>query len=319
MAIIRARYTAAWLIGRTIRVLSRIRASLDSERATAAGSSARAPVSGIVITTFEARQFAYCLPLVEAIRAADAASPVVVVINGNPGSRVNLAERARFVAELSKFHGVFPVSLREMTGLARMWNLGIQVAACDTCVVLNDDLIAEPRLLLPDLRRLVGQAAQSGVAIGNGSWSHFAITRQCIESVGWFDERLLGFGEEDGDYSWRYRRLRGAYPPSVRLDGLANVVSPIRQDLARGSGKYSLANPVFISLKYRFLPGQVGIELEPPPEAKLPDMADYPGELFRWGLAGLLEVEDRETVRMHLEGRLGRLGTIEVDGETIDV
>jgi hypothetical protein len=40
----------------------------------------------------------------------------------------------------------------------------------------------------------------------NKSRSHFLISRQVIDEVGYFDVMILGLGEEDGDTTRRYIR-----------------------------------------------------------------------------------------------------------------
>jgi hypothetical protein len=40
----------------------------------------------------------------------------------------------------------------------------------------------------------------------NKSWSHFLISRQEIDELGYFDKRILGLGEEGGNMTWRYIR-----------------------------------------------------------------------------------------------------------------
>lgn len=254
----------------------------------------------IVITTFQKRQLDYCLPLVSGLRVSGCQSPIVVIINGEAGNTIDARSRRSFLRALSEFDDVHPVALRGMVGLARMWNLGIQVGDAASTTILNDDLIIDVSTAASQLTRLASAAATDGLAVANGSWSMFAVSRQVIRDVGWFDERLLGFGEEDGDYSWRYRQQYGHYPKGLSLPALIDIKEPTRQDVAAGSSKYSLVNRVFTRIKFDGLSDDMLIEAEPPPSSRLRTPDFYPGETFRQAHAGLLGEADPEIVRSEI-------------------
>jgi hypothetical protein len=254
----------------------------------------------IVITTFEEREHKFCLPLIATLRQSGCHDPLVIVNNGNRSGTRDNGSSSGFLMELARFPDVYPVVLRRMVGLARMWNLGIQFAETDVTVVLNDDLIAATPGVAEDIRTLGDVAEDSGLAVGNGSWSHFAIHRSVIENVGWFDERLLGFGEEDGDYSWRYRHAYGRYPRNVTLSSIVDFKASSSQDVAHGVGKYSLANRVFARLKFENLTDETLIESEPPPRPRFDTPDFYPAERFRWEFDQVLDEADPKTVHERL-------------------
>jgi hypothetical protein len=235
-----------------------------------------------VITTFGDRLFRYCLPLVNAIRQSGITAPIIVSINGGEELANSDEIRRHFLSELSKQPNTFPVNFRSMVGLSRLWNLGIQIADSEVCVVLNDDLMLDDSRAKTELLALADVAKEAGICVGNKSWSHFAISRQCIRDVGWFDERLLAFGEEDGDYAIRYREVYGAKPSQMPLSSLINVVAPERHELPSGEGKYALVNRLFLQRKYAFTSGQDALLDDDLPTRLLPDVQDYPSEAFRW-------------------------------------
>ena len=253
----------------------------------------------IVITTFQARQERYCTPLVSHLRNFGCDAPIVVVVNGEPNGALDPGRRMGFVRSLASNSDIHFVMFRDIVGLARLWNAGVQAAASDVCVVLNDDLLAVSADCVDDLARLASTARKVGVAIGNGSWSHFGIARSTMMRVGWFDERYLGFGEEDGDYSWRFRLAMGHYPANIPMAGLVNVKDAERSAYATGIGKYSLANRVWTSLKYSASRPQA-LDVEPPPFCAVDTPDFYPGETFRENYGRLLDEESEEVIRRSL-------------------
>ena len=80
----------------------------------------------------------------------------------------------------------------------------------------------------------------------NNSFSHFIANKVIIDKVGYFDERLLGFGEEDGDISYRF--IKDGIPiNNIYVNGVVNIVSNIRHEhITAGIGKYSNFNRQFI-------------------------------------------------------------------------
>jgi hypothetical protein len=300
-AIYRTRQALARGAARLQKLEARVRFGASSH--SVQGSLGRFKPSGsaaIVITTFQQRQLNYCLPLVAGLRESGCEMPIVVVINGEAGGLLDEAGRQIFLGALSQFSGIQPVALRGLVGLARMWNLGIQAADTSTIIILNDDLVVDPSTASDQMMQLAGAAADHGLVVANGSWSMFAITRSVVRDVGWFEERLLGFGEEDGDYSWRYRQHYGHYPRSLAIPALTDIKAPTRQNVAAGTSKYSLVNRVFTRLKFDGLTDDMLIETEPPPSPRFQTPDFYPGETFRQKQGALLGEHDPEVVRSEL-------------------
>lgn len=68
-----------------------------------------------------------------------------------------------------------------------------------------------------------------------------------MNELGYFDERLLGFGEEDGDITWRFIDKYKKPIGEMQTGGVVNIVSDIRHDYIKpGVGKYSLYNRKFM-------------------------------------------------------------------------
>jgi hypothetical protein len=80
----------------------------------------------------------------------------------------------------------------------------------------------------------------------NGSFSHFFVHKKLIDDLGYFDERLLGFGEEDGDIFFRYIEKYNKWIKNSYIGGLNDLRIDIRDEkIKSGVGKYSAFNKDF--------------------------------------------------------------------------
>lgn len=216
----------------------------------------------LVVTTFEERFFDYCLPFLRSIRESPCNLPITLVVNGPVTRRPDDVRRQAFMREVADLPCISPLFLRQFSGLARLWNLGIQAAGTECVLCLNDDMMVTSVDFETQVRSVEKQALDgpASLVVVNGSWSSFMISRQVLDAVGWFDERLVGIGEEDGDYTWRYIEATGREPATAEISGLASFVSSTADAgfSKHSGGKYSLANKAFIGLKYRPTDGKAG-------------------------------------------------------------
>jgi hypothetical protein len=117
----------------------------------------------------------------------------------------------------------------------------------------------------------------------NGSFSHFLLNKEELIDVGFFDERLLGIGEEDGDFTWRYFTTYGQEILSINLPGITNIQSSLADSgFAKGIGHYAKFNRDFIKNdKYQevLLGGHKGM-FDKRSKKKLADEVQYPYERF---------------------------------------
>ncbi len=211
------------------------------------------PERVIVITTFSKRFEIYCLPLIKNLRQGGVRDTVYVVINGDWDGQFDTENRSRFISELANIDNCYPISLGSHQGMAQMWNAGLRLSDSEYALVLNDDTNVIAATVAEDLNLAFAMARDHDLVILNGSFGHFVISRRCIRNIGWFDERFLGFGQEDGDYYWRFEFFYQKAPGKINgLIGISNASSDIGyESLVPGStGKYSLFNDVFLNFKY---------------------------------------------------------------------
>jgi len=283
-----------------IRIADKKRYHLESS--SQVSSLSQSTLSSIVITTFEAR-FQICLPLIEELRNGGLTIPIYVLINADQGNSFDHSERSKFLSNMSKYPSVFPISLGRKLGMSALWNTGIRCSGSEFVILLNDDLSVNAVSVKETIDKLIELVEQNGLITLNDSFSHFAISSKCISDIGYFDERYLGFGEEDGDYSWRYEDFYGVRPTNIRMSGLSNHSSMIgfEQIHSNELNKYSLFNTMFLHKKYSFGSGGHRGIFGMDALKILPEVNPYPLDRFYHEFSYCLDEESKEVVRSVLD------------------
>jgi len=116
----------------------------------------------------------------------------------------------------------------------------------------------------------------------NGSFSHYVAFKPEMMEVGFFDERLLGIGEEDGDFAWRFYKKYGREIPSVNIPYIDNIQSDIADPgFSKGIRNYSKFNREFI-LNAKYKKSMFGHKsmFDYKVTQQLEDLPQYPYEAF---------------------------------------
>lgn len=250
------------------------------------GAPARPAGITIGITTFEARFSRYFVPLVTQLRSFDQEREIVVAVNGEHHREFNESFRSDLLRFTAGQPRVFPILFPSFRGLAKLWNTIIVQATEDYVLMLNDDIMIDNPRFLDDVSRAIAKNGGRSFVV-NGSWSHFLISRREIDELGYFDERLLGIGEEDGDTTWRYIERYGTPLPSIRIKGFTNYAEesvdsykPLNIQ-SRPGMKYSLFNRTFMfETKYERDPKGIRGMFEEPMRLKDAGPSQYPNERF---------------------------------------
>jgi len=220
------------------------------------------PDTSLIITTFEARFFEYTIPLIQAIRS-EFDVPIFVIINGNYLKSDSNLKLQKFIFELSKFSNIYPTTFANFRGCSELWNSGIVSSDSEIFLILNDDIHIYPNLLKRNFQIIISLVQEHGLVTINQSFSHFGISRKCVEEVGFFDEHFLGMGEEDRDYFYRYESRYLKKPYNLMTDafyhyGDESRDESIKRDLekkAKFLQKYSLFNSTIHNQFYSIEPG----------------------------------------------------------------
>lgn len=193
----------------------------------------------------------------------------------------------------SETKNCFPVLFPTFTSLSKMWNTVIINSTNEFILMLNDDIEFENENILDTVKSKIAEIKKlnelsTELFLINESWAHFVASKKIIDRLGYFDERLLAFGEEDGDMVWRYIKIFGKRPENIKIDGLSNVQEGYKiphpnmqvEDIKdiRFVPKF---NRDFINKKYkRVLFGIKGM-FDHKVKAVIPNLKQYPYEKFK--------------------------------------
>jgi hypothetical protein len=263
------------------------------------------PSRGIVITTFSQRFYSDCLPLVRKLRDVGVLEPIYCVINGDWRNPFDIDLRQSFLQELSRISACFPICLGSPHGMASMWNTGIRLCDTDLTLVLNDDVTVRPSSTSDAIEELFQQTFAKGLVTLNQSFGHFAISRDCLLRVGWFDERFVAISHEDGDYAWRFIEAYGVPHHNLETPGLHNRVAKSGYEFA-GSPKHkgSYLNDAFLLKKYRFGVGSIRGIFGEPAERILDEVPNYPLDTWKHELVPRYMNHSQEAVLAKLHEML---------------
>jgi len=245
----------------------------------------------IGITTFR-RRFDLVADYVRQLRLHCPEVPILITVNADFGEEFDETFRTAILELCASHSRVFPFVFPTFTSLAKMWNTLLVNSPTDHILITNDDIECTARTFLDDSlsflsrRRGILDPTRDLFTI-NGSWSHFVIGKALGDALGYFDERLLAFGEEDGDFAWRFEERFGQRPSDLSSSGVQNTQEGYRvvsHHLAvedRGPVFRPVFNRRFIEMKYG--PTESGpVGLFGQPRARLlPDDKLYPYQRFK--------------------------------------
>ena len=240
----------------------------------------------IGITTFERRFDKYFIPLLSKIRKYDNDTEIIVAVNGEHNRDFGEDYRKRILEFLSTQKNVYPVFFPRFRGLSKLWNTIIIHATYDHILILNDDIMMTKRNAIKKVQKNI-QCNDGKSFVINKSWSHFVVSREEIDELGYFDERLLGIGEEDGDITWRYIDKYNRPVSNFQVNGIVNYADetvhsykPVNIKSHSGT-KYSLFNRKFMfEQKYKSDSNGIKGMFEHPVNINDEGLNQYPNELF---------------------------------------
>lgn len=172
-----------------------------------------------------------------------------------------------------------------MRGMSKLWNTLIVNSSKDWTLVLSDDVEIISNRVFEYMNSLENE--NPDIIRLNGAFAHFIAHKQTMEELGYFDERLLGFGHEDGDMIWRYYEKYQKWLTDVYLDGLIHAQSHlVDEDVEKqfGCSRYSKFNLDFCfegqNPKYVFDENGISLCFGYPVKKSIQDKNLYPYEKF---------------------------------------
>lgn len=167
---------------------------------------------------------------------------IILGVNGNANQKFCNTFRRDVLNLCSRYANIYPVFFPEQRGLSKIWNTILTHSTTDWNLVLNDDVEITSQSFDSAILNIQNQKDADLVTTMNIYWSHFIINKKVFEKVGYFDERYLGFGQEDSDFRFRFFKAYGHAVKSIKVDGIKNSDSPTCDSGIARKGKYSKFN-----------------------------------------------------------------------------
>ena len=175
----------------------------------------------ICVTTFK-RRLPLFKNLIECIKKIYPNVQILVGINGEYNETVDEAYRKEILNFIASKNNVIPIMFTEFRSLSKIWNTLVIFSSTNYNLILNDDLSFNNPNILEKINDYINNNKNEIFTINN-SWSHFVISKSELDNLGYFDERLLTIGEEDGDMVWRYIEKYNKNINTLWIDGIRNL------------------------------------------------------------------------------------------------
>ena len=215
-------------------------------------------------------------------------TPILVCVNGNLDGTVEPEYLSNVLQFCASHPNVFPQVFPTFQGLAKLWNTLVINAPTEHVWLLNDDVEYKCDDAIQRIEKHI-EETNSGLFYAPWGWSHFVISKTLLDNLNYFDERLIGIGEEDGDFLWRFERHYGYQPTGIEVPGVGNKYDfrTAHDNLDTVYGNKTRFNTNFIyGVKYRpatsvsAMNGQKGMFVHPV-TLDLPNLNQYPYETFK--------------------------------------
>jgi hypothetical protein len=205
------------------------------------------PSYSITIATFVYRFDQYFKPLMNNLCATRPDVDKVVFVNGQHQKDFDQNYRKEIMRFCSLCPRTYLIMSPFFRGCSFMWNNCLNFTSTDYALVLNDDIMPGNGFFddYENMLRINRSNGDESFRI-NYSFSHFCVYKNDLFDVGYFDERFLGVGEEDGDWLWRWEVAKKKQMRCYMTRNLVNYIdqsSNNQENIKKHSGgKYSAFN-----------------------------------------------------------------------------
>ena len=208
---------------------------------------------------------------------------VLLAINGNNEELMLESYRQEMLDLCKKYKNIYPVFCPEFKSLSKLWNTLVIFSKTEyNFIICDDTYFTNPSTL--DLIGNYVSKSQDEFFLINGEFSHFIVTKHKIHELGYFDERFVGHGEEDGDIVHRYIKAYNKDIYNLQIPGIGNLAS---YNLKNEKMECHINNKPIINRKIaelKYTPDVDGIcGMNPTPLSSsgiLEDFQQYPHEMF---------------------------------------
>lgn len=235
----------------------------------------------IGITTFKRRE-SMLYSLVNSIRSQTNKN-IIITINQDYSEQVDTLYMQRMYNFVSEYTNIFLISYPSFTSLSKMWNDIIVNSSTELNLILNDDVKISDGFF-ESIRNV---DVEDCLKINN-TFGMFFIQNKCAVDLNFFDERLLAYGEEDGDFVWKYETKYNKKIPNISNNLIDNIQEGYRIEnklhkIDLGHRLVPKFNRDFVQMKYK--QDNIGVSgMFGSPHSRTDfekDLIQYPYETFK--------------------------------------
>ena len=175
----------------------------------------------IGIVTFKERRL-LVQDLIAKLRARFPESvDIVLAINGNNEELMDEDYRQEMLNLAKSYKNIYQIFCPEFKSLSKLWNTLVIFSKTEYNLILCDDVEVINPFAYNEIINYIEQTKEQFFTLNYG-FSHFVCTKSILHQLGYFDERLVAFGEEDGDMHYRYIKQFGHRIPMFMIHGIYN-------------------------------------------------------------------------------------------------
>ena len=208
---------------------------------------------------------------------------ILLAINGNNEELMPESYRQEMLDLSKQYKNIYPIFCPEFKSLSKLWNTLVIFSKTKYNFIICDDTLFNNPDTLPLVNKHIDSTKDEFFLINN-QFSHFVITKDILHTLGYFDERLIGHGEEDGDMVHRYIKIHNKNIPNLHIQNFGNLAS---YDLKNQNMECHIHNKPTVNRKIAELKnqhdpkGKCGMNPTPlSPTGLLENYQQYPYEMF---------------------------------------
>lgn len=149
---------------------------------------------------------------------------ILLTINGNNEEEMPDSYRIEMLDLAKQYKNIYPIFCPEFKGLSKLWNNLVIFSKTEYNFIVCDDVAWANPNIYNEIVNHINTTKQEFFTINHG-FSHFVCTKSILHKIGYFDERLCGFGEEDADMHWRHMTKIGYSIPKLMIGGIYNIAA----------------------------------------------------------------------------------------------
>lgn len=158
----------------------------------------------IGVVTFKERE-SLVIDMISKVKALNNINNVdiILTVNGNNEETMPDSYRQSMINLAKNNTNIYPIICPEFKSLAKLWNTIVIFSKTNYNIILTDDVFVGNTYSIDMINDFIESTGCEFFTINN-QFSHFVVTKSILHKLGYFDERFIAFGEEDGDMVHRY-------------------------------------------------------------------------------------------------------------------